>query len=351
MKRGLVVLAAEEVGDQEWARRVRAVQRKLVADGVSVALIYGDVYRSDDIGYLTNLCLYWNEGILAIPAEGEPVFLTKLSPRVHTWMRATSRVSDLRSGKAFGPLVRDLLNGTPGVLGLVDQPLWPADLVGEVTAAAEGWQVRPLEDVVRQERLVPSPAELALLRDAATVLRTAFDEAARPGLAAAERIGLLEHGLRGNGYSDVFAGCTTTGDGSTTLEMTGQYRNGWLHEARTLDADATSWATALDSATRDVLGALGDGTTVADLNAAAAPALAELPSGVQWHVTCVNQADLATGGEYLATRSEPLTAGMVVAAGLELLFADGGRAAAAQTVLIGPNGAEELATAEKEPAR
>ena len=82
MKRGLVLFDPAEIPAAEWRARVAAVQRELAASGTDVALIYGDVSRSDDIAYLTNLCVYWNEGVLAVPAHGEPAFLTKLSPRV-----------------------------------------------------------------------------------------------------------------------------------------------------------------------------------------------------------------------------------------------------------------------------
>ena len=76
MKRGLVVRDAEEIADSEWAARVGALQSELAAAGVDIALIYNDVSRGDDIGYLTNLCIYWNEGVLAVPATGEPAMLT-----------------------------------------------------------------------------------------------------------------------------------------------------------------------------------------------------------------------------------------------------------------------------------
>jgi len=98
MKRGLVLFDPAEIPADEWRGRVAAVQRQLAASGTDVALIYGDVSRSDDIAYLTNLCVYWNEGILAVPAHGDPVFLTKLSPRVHPWMRLISTVTEIRSG-------------------------------------------------------------------------------------------------------------------------------------------------------------------------------------------------------------------------------------------------------------
>ena len=43
MKRGLVLLDPAEVPEREWHRRVGALQGRLAADGIDVALVYGDV--------------------------------------------------------------------------------------------------------------------------------------------------------------------------------------------------------------------------------------------------------------------------------------------------------------------
>lgn len=324
------MLDPAEIADDEWAGRVSRLQERMAAEGITIALVYGDVYRSTDIGYLSNLCIYWNEGILAVPAQGRPTFLTKLSPRVHTWMRATSKVDDLRSGKAFGPLVAKFLTEREtGVVGLVDHPLWPVDLAAEISDAAPGWEVRSLGGLVREQRLVPSVAEVALARDGASALRRGFDAATAPGLEGQERVAVLERELRGHGFTEVLASATTE-----TIEATGQYRHGWLHLAEPLDP---GWTGPLGAALRAVVGAVVPGATRQDLGAAAVP---KFPAGVDWHVTCVNQADLATGGEYVP--DEPIPAGAVVVVGVEVLLGNGGRVAAARTVFAGPDGAETL---------
>ena len=117
MKRGLVLLDPAEIPADEWRGRVAAVQRELAAAGTDVALIYADVSRSTTSRYLTNLCVYWNEGILAVPAHGDPVFLTKLSPRVHPWMRLISTVTEIRSGRSFAELVATSRPGRPARSG------------------------------------------------------------------------------------------------------------------------------------------------------------------------------------------------------------------------------------------
>ena len=332
MKRGLVVLDPAEVSEQERAERVLRLQRRLAAEGVTIALGYADVHRSDDLAYLTNLCLYWNEGILAVPVVGEPAFLMKLSPRVHPWMRRSSTLTDLRSGKGFTALVAGLLEGAePGVLGLVDAALWPATVIEEVRAAAPGWEIRPLGGLVREQRLVPSAAERALLRDAGAHLRAALDVATPAGLPDGERIALVEHALRRAGFTDVLAEVVHAPDGVAAVDVTGQYRFCWVRGARLVEGATTPWAAGLGRALAAVVAAVAPGATAAGPAAAVERELTGLPPGAVASATVVHQADLSTGGDY-ADPAEPLPAGAVLVVGVEVLFP--GRVAVTDTVSV-----------------
>ncbi|KIF74853.1 hypothetical protein QR77_14530, partial [Streptomyces sp. 150FB] len=249
MKRGLVVLDPAEVPESEWRGRVEALQQALTAGGIDIALVYGDVYASDDIAYLTNLCIYWNEGVLAVPAAADPVFLTKLSPRVQPWMKRISTVTRIESGKSFGALATKLLGELPaGTVGLVDAALWPASVVEEIRAALPGWQVRELDGLVRERRVVASTNELALLRQGAEVVAGAADEAVRGELSTFERVSVVERLVRGAGFLDVQVNTAATSDGVECVQVTGQFRTGWLHASRLTAAPDAPWTTALREA-------------------------------------------------------------------------------------------------------
>ena len=332
MKRGLVVLDPAEVPPQERVDRIARLHEQLAAEGVTIALVYGDVHRSDDIGYLTNLCIYWNEGIVAVPVAGDPAFLMKLSPRVHPWMRTSSMVTDLRSGKSFRDLVAKLVDGAePGVIGLVDAELWPATAAADVRAGAPGWEVRPLGGVVREQRLAPSAAELALLREGGQLLAAAIDAAAEPGLHDGERLAAVERGLRGGGYTDVQADVVHGPDGVAAIDVIGQYRFGWLRAARLVGTAA--WTGAVESALRAACAAVAPGVTAAAPAATAGRELTGLPDDAVAHVTVVHQADVSTGGDH-ASGADELRPGAVVAVGVEVLFSDGGRVTVADTVHV-----------------
>jgi hypothetical protein len=340
MKRGLVLLDPAEISADEWRGRVTALQREMAASGTDVALIYGDVSRSDDIAYLTNLCVYWNEGVLAVPAHGDPVFLTKLSPRVHPWMRLISTVAEIRSGRSFAELVATFLGpGDGGTVGLIEAELWPGAVAAEITQALAGWQVRPLAGLVRTLRQVPSPAELTLLRRAAASLMETAGGAAAPGLADGERIAIAERDLRSDGFLDVLADTARTGDGVTSVRITGQYRYLWLHASRLADTGSAAWPDLLRQAIAAAVAAAVPGATAAGLGAAARPALDRLPDGATADVRWVYHADMATNGEYADYPAHlPIPAGSVVVVGIDVRFADGKHAMVAETVLAAGDG-------------
>jgi Xaa-Pro aminopeptidase len=340
MKRGLVLLDPAEITADEWRGRVAAVQRELAADGTDVALIYGDVSRSDDIAYLTNLCVYWNEGILAVPAHGDPVFLTKLSPRVHPWMRRISTLTEIRSGGNLAELVARFLGPADGrAVGLVEAELWPAAVAAQLRLALAGWDVRPLAGLVRALRQLPSSAEIALLRHAAAALAATAAGAAAPGLTDHERIAAAERGLRGDGFLDVLADTARTADGATSVRITGQYRYLWLQASRVTATGTAAWPDLLREAIAIAVTATRPGATAADLELAARPYLDRLPAGATSDVRWVHHADMATNGEYADYPSSlPIPAGSVVVVGIDVRFVDGTHAAVAETVLAAADG-------------
>jgi Xaa-Pro aminopeptidase len=353
MKRGLVVLDPAEIPEREWRERVTALQRRLADGGIDVALIYGDVSRSDDIAYLTNLCIYWNEGILAVPAQGEPVFLTKLSPRVFGWMRLVSTLSEIRSGRNFGELAaKELGAGTGGTVALLDSGLWPAAVADEIRDALAGWNVTEADALAREARLVPSGPELALLRQGAGLLGRTVAGAAADGLSPSDRVAAVERGLRDAGFLDVLATAHDGPDGVTSLRVTGQYRYLWVHASRLAGGGQAAWPAALRRASDAAVAAARAGTTAARLTEAARPALDALPADAVADVRWVHQADMATGGEYAAYPADlPLPPGSAVVITVEAAFPDGRHAAVAETVLVGADGAERITGAGVEVPR
>ncbi|HMG61366.1 MAG TPA: hypothetical protein VK599_00310, partial [Streptosporangiaceae bacterium] len=141
------------------------------------------------------------------------------------------------------------------------------------------------------------------------------------------------------GFLDVQVTRSSTSDGVECVQVTGQFRTGWLHAARF--AGSAAWTLALDDALAAAVSAAKAGASVEDLAEAAGPALAALPEGANAQVGWVNQADLSSRGEY-RSRTGIMAAGQVGAVTVDVLFADGGYAAVADTVLITSGEAQSL---------
>ncbi len=340
MKRGLVVFDHDEVSETEWDGRARRVQAEIRDAGVDLALVYNDVSRGDDIGYLTNLVIYWNEGVLAIPATGDLTLLTKLSMRVFPWMKRNSTLDDIRSGRAIGGLVADYVDGRePGRIGLIDADLWPAAIVDEIALATPGWEIVTLGSVVRDHRSIPSPAELTLLRDGAAVLRDALMNATIPGLDARERVAALERTARGGGFVDILFRNAEDGD-HLTVEAAGEYRHGWLLVGRTFGPE--QWLDALVRARDAALAVLRAGASWSEVEVAALAALDGVPADAVTGIRWISQADFATGGELRPVPTHGPANGEVAAIVIEVVDAAGVRSVLTDTVLVIGTGVEPL---------
>jgi hypothetical protein len=295
VKRGLV--AAADGSRPVYEARLERLRERLREVGADVGLVYGDVYRSDDIAHLTNVCIYWNEGTIAVPVDGEPAFLAKISARVHTWMRRTSVLEDLRASQKLPELIAGYLEDSGArTVAFVDRAWWPGELVDGVAAAAAEVTFLDLPDAVRAARLAPDDRDLADLKRAGAIVaagrRTADDagEAATP----TARLAAIERSARGAGARDVLAACRPLAPGTTQVEVTTQYANVWARAARVLGVTDPQLADAFAAAR----GALRAGVSVAELGDAAV----------------VHHCDLGTAGDYrpAGDATEPLPAGAVV---------------------------------------
>jgi Xaa-Pro aminopeptidase len=341
VKRGLVTLDPASPPPAERAARLDAVRAAALSSDCSAALIYGDVSRSDDIAYLTNLCIYWNEGVLAVPRAGAPAFLTKLSKRVHPWMRATSTLQDVRSGRDIAALAGDFLEGLGAGrrLGLVDRDLWPATLVRDVEAACAGAELVDLPDAVRRLRAAPSSSELERLRTTGRELAAALDAAV--GRPAREAVASLERALRRAGATDVQAASELAHDGTASVDATVQHGTLWIRAARAAGGGLGQLLTEAVAATA---AQLRPGMRARELAAAADSALRRR---VDARLTVTSHADLATGGDLRALARDgvaAVAAGEVAVLALES-FSASGRAVVAGSYLVGRAGAEPLSDA------
>lgn len=332
MKRGLVVLDPAEIPPGELDRRVTDLQHHLRRQRLAAGLIYADVYHSGDITYLTNICVYWNEALLAVPTSGSPALLSKISRRVHPWMRATSNLEDLRSGPRLADLVAQYVDDLgPGPVGLAEMDWWPAQVVADIEAALPGRDLEDLGGVVRRRRRAPSAPEAALLRTAARLTGQAVTTALDGPLTNPERAGRAELTARLGGAEDVSVYCHPSTAGADTIEVVSEYRGYWTSAARLVANGEAPWAAPMDEAYRAGVSVLGNGVTGEQVRAAIGGPLA--PAGLGWRADLIDHTDLETDGGYrsAADIGEPLADASVFALRLELDLPDGSSAVLADT--------------------
>lgn len=341
MKRGLVVLDPVETSPAAFAARLDTVRGRLRESGAQVALIYGDVSRSGDINYLTNLCLYWNEAILAVPLQGKLALITKLSKRVQPWMRRTSILEDIRSGPRLaagvGRLLDERIGGRERRIALINMSWWPSDLVDELRAALPQAELQDLGAAVRDSRLLPSAEEWSLLQSGAQLLDEAMVLAWALGGSPRERICIAVRGIRRAGFQDATVSCGKLQDGSEFEDVTAQYRYVWLRQSRPRGGPLANTA---NRALREALGAARSGATEAQLARLAASRAGE---GCRLTLSCIPHPDIEMRGLFRSDEDteRPLKEGEVVCIMLSLA-GEAGVLPAAETVRITRDGAIAL---------
>lgn len=315
MKRGLVLESTELYPREEWGGRLERVQDELGRLGADWALVYGDVSAADDIAYLVNVCVYWNEGVLAVPQVGEPVFVTKLSPRVFPWMERTSTIGGFRSGPDIAKNLSAIV-GTEGRIAVVDDVRWPAALLDDVTVAFDG-RTAPAPGLISWFRATPSDTEIVMLIETGARLGEAL--AAEPSIAAAELA------MRTYGCTDVLLD-----HHGTAIEILVQYGPLWLRAGR----DSGPLSEAATAALGQAAAMLRPGSTANGLAQAITT-----PEGTRVDLTLVSSLQFTGPGEL----SETVTtdAGTVVAIVVDLIGTDAA-ASVSDTFLVTADGARPL---------
>lgn len=344
MKRGLVAFDPNETAPGEYQARLAGLQEILRAKGLAGAFIYGDVAASGDIAYLTNLTIYWNQGVLAVPDEGAPVFLTKLSKRVYPWMRSSSVVDDIRSNqdlaRAMVQFCRERLAGraSPKV-GMVDEAWWPESVVAKVRADLPEVAFEDIGSVVREQRAQPSDSELAMLKHAHAILERAVDTALSGDHTPGERWAALQRTSRRAGFLDIIGQCRVDPeDGSIALDVAAQFRHLWLRRANARGGDA---AARLPVALEAVAGPLKPGASRADMQAVGAH-YAESQSWPGFACDCLSHVDIETeGAQRMSDHRQMLRAGEVVLLKCTAPAARG-TVALGDMYLVGETGARSL---------
>ena len=204
MKRGFIGWDPEQLPRAALEARLGALQRQLPHLGVQALVAFSDVWRSNDVRYLSNYMPYWNRALTVIAPGETPILLCALSPRVYPWIRSVTLHETIVPSPNLGAQLVKLCSERGWTrIGVLDHAGLPHDLFTQL--AAEKLEIVDVpRNVVRPEA---TESELAMHRRAAKLARSVLEAQianATRGLTDHALTGRLERELRRAGAEDLF---------------------------------------------------------------------------------------------------------------------------------------------------
>ena len=211
MKRGLITWDKSEIPPVVFERRIERVRRLLADRQLSAAVVYSDLWRSNQARFLSNYMPYFNRALLIVPDAQAATLLCGLSPRVYTWIRSVTTIEDVRPAGNFAkPLFELAAERNWKRIGIVDDPQLPHDIYKAIHSG-------PLEVLNVEGRALYVPAEdqteLTMRRKTAAMARSILADELPKGVRGVDHhfVGILERRFRKAGAEDLIT-LVTNGD-------------------------------------------------------------------------------------------------------------------------------------------
>lgn len=172
MRRGLMGWNETDLPLSVLRQRVSGLQIALKSAGLGGLVVYTNIARPAAATFLTGFTPYWSEGLLLIPASGDPVFATALSKRVSEWIRTVMPIGSIENTpQPAAAIRRKLVEGGAGRIGVLELDLFPG---AQAAALAGDDNVIALEDATdlfRSVRVRVDETEMNVVRRADALAR------------------------------------------------------------------------------------------------------------------------------------------------------------------------------------
>jgi hypothetical protein len=199
VKRGWISWDQNELPRAAFDARLDALRHHLAERELPAAVIYSDIWRSNQGRHISNFMPYWNRALLVVPRDASPILLCGLSPRVYPWIRSVTILDEIRPSPNLARALLDLAGEKNWQrLGVLDLEGLPFDLFQQIRNGG-------LETIDVSFSADPDCWALTMYRRAAKMARDGLaEELTRgAGLTDYEFVSRLERKFRLAGAEDL----------------------------------------------------------------------------------------------------------------------------------------------------
>jgi Creatinase/Prolidase N-terminal domain len=172
MRRGLMGWSETDLPEAALRQRLSRLQAGLKAAGFGGVVLYTNHARPAAVSFLTGFTPYWSEGLLFVPASGEPVLAVALSKRVAGWIRSVMPVGEIENTpEPAAAIGRGLADAGIRKLGVVELDMFPGAQAGRLTRSDSAVSLEDASALFRSVRVGVDAAEIAFARRADALAR------------------------------------------------------------------------------------------------------------------------------------------------------------------------------------
>jgi hypothetical protein len=206
MRRGLMGWSEADLPVAVLSQRLSRLQAGLEKEGLGGLVLYTNLARPAAVSFLTGFTPYWSEGLLFVPASGEPVFATALSKRVSGWIRSVMPIGSIENTpQPAAAIGQKLAKANVGRIGVVELDLFPAAQASLLMGNDGAVGLNDATALFRSVRIRVDATEIALARRADDLARhclETFDRGDDPRRMVAD----IEARARLGGAEEAFVG-------------------------------------------------------------------------------------------------------------------------------------------------
>jgi hypothetical protein len=175
MRRGLMGWSEADLPQAVLAQRLARLQDGMKAEGLGGVVVYTNHARPAAVSFLTGFTPYWSEGLLFVPASGEPVLAMALSKRVAGWIRSVMPIGAIENApQPAAAIARRLAEAGIRKVGVVELEAFPG-AQAELLIGDNGVSLEDASAVFGAVRRRVDAAEIALVRRADDLARNCLE--------------------------------------------------------------------------------------------------------------------------------------------------------------------------------